>query len=307
MSATFTSIGECMVELSPAGDGLYRRGFAGDTLNTAWGVRALTAPDRLRVRYQTAVGTDRISDEMVAFLAAAGLDTGAIHRVPDRTVGLYMITLDGAERSFTYWRGQSAARLLASEAADFARHLADTDTAYVSGITLAILPAEDRDMLLGALEGVAARGGVVAFDPNYRARLWGSRDEARAAFRAACRVASIVLPTFSDEADLFGDPSSEATAERIAAYGAGEVVVKNGAEPCLVVADGRPERVPAVRVDEPVDTTGAGDGFNAGYLAARIAGRTPAEAAAHGHLVAARVVQVHGALAPPDRLADLRV
>ena len=113
MSKTFISIGECMAELQATDDGLYRLGFAGDTLNTAWYMRAMTRAENVTVDYVTAVGTDPLSSKMLAFLKSNGVGTRFIREVSDRTVGLYLITLTGAERNFTYWRSASAARLLA--------------------------------------------------------------------------------------------------------------------------------------------------------------------------------------------------
>src|SRR5690606_2461663 len=91
-------------------------------------------------------------------------------------------------------------------------------------------------------------------------------------------------------------------AERLGRSGVREIVVKNGEEPALVVADGVTSSVAAVRVEDAVDTTGAGDSFNGGYLAARLLGRPPAEAAERGHRVAAAVVRVRGAVAPFETL-----
>jgi 2-dehydro-3-deoxygluconokinase len=291
----FASIGECMVELSPASDGLYRRGFAGDTFNTAWTLRALTDPHAVRVRYVTALGDDALSDELFRFIGAAGIEPVA-RRLPGRTVGLYMITLDGHERSFTYWRDSSAARLLAEDERALAGALADVDCAYLSGITLAILPAEHRRRLLDALGTVRDRGGIVAFDANIRPRLWPDRATLRAGIEAGYRAATLALPTFADERDLFGDASIEACARRIAGLGVAEVVVKDGADPALVFTAEGIHRVPAEPVPRPVDTTGAGDSFNAGYLAARLGSAGPVEAARCGHRVAACVIQSHGAL-----------
>lgn len=302
----FAAIGECMVELSSVGEGLYRQGFAGDTFNTAWYVRALTEPSACVVRYVTAVGDDKLSDELLAFIAGSGIDASHIRRIAGRPVGLYAIHLDGHERSFSYWRDRSAARLLAADRDALAAALADADVAYFSGITLAILSAEDRRTLLDGLAGVRARGGTVAFDPNVRPRLWPDLETMRAGTEAGYAVATVALPTWPDERDVFGDGSIEAQIRRLQALGVSEIVVKAGADPCVVVADGVAETVPAVRVEAPVDTTGAGDSFNAGYLSARMAGMTPAAAARAGHAVAARVIGVKGALAPMAAVADLK-
>ena len=87
---------------------------------------------------------------------------------------------------------------------------------------------------------------------------------------------------------LWGDPSPEATIERLQAFGIGEIVVKNGPNSALVSAGGQPEHVPLPEVVVPVDTTAAGDSFNAGYMAARLSGENPAEAATAAHRLAGR-------------------
>ena len=110
-------------------------------------------------------------------------------------------------------------------------------------------------------------------------------------------MADIALPSFSDEEALFGDAAPEATAERLARLGVAEIVVKDGQNAAFLRCGKVMERVPAATVGA-VDTTGAGDAFNGGYLAARLAGQPPLAAARLGHAVAAAVVQVFGALAP---------
>lgn len=305
MAWIFAAVGECMIELSGAGDHLYRQGFAGDSFNTAWTVRGLAPAGEGVVRYVTAVGDDRLSDEFAGFVLAAGIDATHVRRIAGGRMGLYMIHLDGHERSFSYWRETAAARRLADDPAALEAAFADVDCAYFSGITLAILAPDARARLLAALAGARARGAMVAFDPNVRPRLWASEAEMRAATAAGYAAASVALPTWPDEEAMFADGSMDALADRALAAGCAEVVVKAGPEPCLVADAGGRVRVPAVAVERPVDTTGAGDSFNAGYLAARLAGLDPASAARRGHAVAARVIGVRGALAPPEMLAGL--
>ncbi len=154
---------------------------------------------------------------------------------------------------------------------------------------------------MAAAAAARKAGSLVAFDPNYRPRLWHGREEAQAAIADALAVTDIALPTFPDEQMLFGDSDPRETARRLART-VSEIVVKNGEQPALVVKDGAEEHVGAVHVAAPVDTTGAGDSFNGGYLAARLAGHPPVEAARRAHQVAAAVVQVRGALAPFETL-----
>lgn len=290
----FLSIGECMVELSGAGPGLWRQAFAGDTLNTAWYVRAALPAGR-SVGYLTAVGRDPISDAMVDFIARAGIETGWIARHPTRSAGLYMIDLKDGERSFTYWRDRSAARTLADDEAQLAAALRNAGLIYFSGITLAILPPDRREALLAAL---ARAPGQVAFDPNLRPKLWDSGAEMRDWITRGAAVADIALPSHEDEAAHFGDEDPEATAQRYRAAGVGEIVVKNGGGPmaALLPDADRPSELPPLPRRRPVDTTGAGDSFNGAYLAARLTGADIAEAIRAGHETALRVIAHRGAL-----------
>ncbi|WGH77230.1 sugar kinase [Jannaschia ovalis] len=289
------SIGECMVELAPAGpDGLFRRGFAGDTMNTAWYLARLR-PD-WAVGYLSAVGQDTISDAMLAFMAQAGIATEHVARRADRTVGLYLIELRDGERSFAYWRDRSAARRLAEDADALDRAFAGTDLIYLSGITLAVLKGDGRARLLDRLAAARAGGARIAFDPNLRPRLWPGTAAMCAAVTEAAGLADIVLPSHDDEATHFGDVDPAATRDRYAALGAGTVVVKDGPGDILAVSDGmraglRPD--PVARV---VDTTAAGDSFNAGFLAAHLAGESLDAALRAGAALSARVIGGRGAL-----------
>jgi 2-dehydro-3-deoxygluconokinase len=290
------SIGECMVEIGPAPEpGLYRMGFAGDTFNTAWYLRRRLPPE-WAVDYVSAVGTDAASQSMLTFMEDAMIGTSHVARLPDATVGLYLIELKDGERSFSYWRGQSAARRLAEDDGRLTRALRGATLAYLSGITLAILPPPDRARLLSALADFRAGGGRVAFDPNLRPRLWSAPADMTAAVTAAARVADIALPSFEDDAEAFGDADPEATARRYASLGAAEVVVKNGAGRMAALVEGAWHAHDPVPAREVVDTTAAGDSFNAGYLAERLTNATVDDALAAGSALAARVVGGRGAL-----------
>ncbi|SEN16128.1 2-keto-3-deoxygluconate kinase [Pseudorhodobacter antarcticus] len=288
------AIGEAMVEMAPLAGGAYQMGFAGDTLNTAWYARRVL-PEGWSVEYFTALGQDGVSDRMVGFLGAAGIGVGHIARLPGRTVGLYMIELRDGERSFAYWRGQSAARLLA-DAGRLARGLDGAGVVYLSGITLAILEGDGRDVLFAALRVARAAGAVVVFDPNLRPRLWDDTATMCDVVMQAAALSDIVLPSHEDEAAFFGDVDVAATAARYAKAGAGLVVVKNGGGEMMTLEDGvvglhAPEVGVAV-----VDSTAAGDSFNAGFLSAWLVGGDAAASVRAGAQLAARVIGQRGAL-----------
>ena len=290
------SVGEAMVEFAPVDSGRYARAFAGDTLNTSWYLARMGQP----VRYLTRVGADSLSDSFVAFVRGSGIDASGIGRDAERTMGLYMIELDGAERRFLYWRDNSAARRLADDPQTLDAGLAGAELIHVSGITLAIIGEAGRANLVAALSRARKAGAKVSFDANLRRRLWPDDATARDAQTAMYAVSDIALPSFDDEAALWGDASPHDTAARLATHGVGEIVVKNGADAAWV--DGAD--ISAARV-EARDTTGAGDSFNAGYLAARRLGKSPAEACGFAHRLAAEVVRWPGALAPAEAIAAL--
>jgi len=294
----FLSIGECMVELAQIGEDTYRRGFAGDTFNTAWYARRLL-PDDWDVGYLSAIGTDAVSAEMRAFMESAGVNTAALREIPDRSVGLYMISTDRGERSFSYWRGTSAARQLAEDEAWLDRHLADAGLVHFSGISLAILTPDHRHRLCDALNRARANGTTVSFDTNLRPRLWESTETMKAGLLLGASAADIVLPSFDEETELFGDARPDDTIARYTGQGAKTVVVKNGDAPLTAYSEtaGRITLTPTP-VDRITDTTAAGDSFAAALLARLAQGDTLEQAADTAMALAGQVIQFHGALVP---------
>lgn len=293
-----TCIGEVMIEVAPDGAG-WNVGMAGDTFNTAWYLRQCLSAD-YAVAYITRLGTDRRSDWMLAEMAAAGIETDGIQRDPIRLPGLYLIDLEGGERSFTYWRSSSAARAMAEEPAALARSLANADTLFLSAITLAILPSEGRTTLVDLLKARKKAGTRLVFDTNYRPALWESTEMARETIVRVAALADILLPSADDEALLFGDASPDASLARYINVGVPEIIIKSGGAQVPFAVNGTTfieERLPR---KTPVDTTAAGDSFGAGYLAARLGGATPRAAIRAAHAIAMQVISQPGALARID-------
>ena len=213
-------MGEAMVELSLASEpgGRAAVGFAGDTLNTAIYLKR-QAPD-LGVAYATCLGRDPLSDQMVSMMEAEALDCSLVARHDTRLPGLYAISTDGAgERSFYYWRDQSAARQMLAPGGLRLQDLARGRILYLSAITLAILPADHRQAFLDWLPVFRQAGGQLAFDSNYRPRLWTDPATARAAVETAWRQTDIALPSVDDEMALFGDASEVDVLNRLARFG----------------------------------------------------------------------------------------
>jgi 2-dehydro-3-deoxygluconokinase len=300
------SIGECMIEFSrtTAQGEVWLQRYGGDTLNTAVYLSRLGEA----VAYLTALGDDPYSAQMRQGWAAEGIDTTLVLTDSDRLPGLYMIQTNvQGERSFHYWRQNSAVRALfdCDGVEQALRRAEEAGLLYLTGITLSLFDQAGRSRLIDLCRKVRARGGKIAFDPNYRARGWAAPEHAREAFAAVASHVDFALPTFEDEAELHGDRSPEDCLRRWVGWGAAEVVVKLGAEGALA---GGPSGAVAVQTEPdrwPRDTTGAGDGFNAAYLVARRRGETPAAAAGRGNQLAGAVVKHTGALIPRHAMPDM--
>jgi 2-dehydro-3-deoxygluconokinase len=283
-------IGEAMIELALSGDHA-AVAVAGDTLNTAVYLKR-SAPE-LSVDYVSRLGTDQLSDKIREFIASEDIGTSRIERDHERTPGLYAISVDcNGERTFTYWRDTSAARDLFQDQ-DFSA-LDGYDVIYLSGISLAILPHPIRRALVRHLARSSAK---VAFDSNYRARLWHG-EEATEITREMWEIADIALPSLDDEMALLGESEAEVVARFALLKGKG--ALKRGAKGPLPIGEPADQRyTPAARI---IDTTAAGDSFNGAYLAAILAGKSQAEALQAGHRLASHVIGFHGAIIPKNQM-----
>jgi 2-dehydro-3-deoxygluconokinase len=293
-------IGECLVELNGAMSGNLRLAFGGDSLNTALYLARLTR-STISVQYVTVMGTDALTDAMIASWRTEGIDTSLVLSDSSRLPGLYLIQVaEDGERSFLYWRAESAARYLLRHSAfdRVAAELAEADLIYVSGISLAILPAEDRTRMLDLLVRLANRGIPIALDSNYRASLWASADLARSALTTLMPATRLMFATFDDEKCLWGDDTPEMTRVRLHAAKVPIVAIKLGAAGCLYSDGMAAIKVPAAPIATIIDTTAAGDAFNAGFLAGWLADRTPEECCRAGNTLAGTVIQHHGAIIP---------
>lgn len=285
--------GEAMFEYHSRGGAGLR--YGGDTLNTAIHM----ARRGCDVAYVTAVGTDPISDALVAAWAGEGIDTSHVHRHPDRSPGIYAIHLDDAgERSFLYWRDRSAAREMFALPA-MKRTLAEASSCelvYYSLISLAVVDDGGHAALLDLSRERKSAGRAVAYDSNYRPALWETPSQALAVSNAAVEAATIGLPTNVDERLLAGECQSERDiAARWHAAGCPEVVVKAGEAGCFHSGPDAQTTFEA-QATEVVDSSGAGDAFNAGYLSARLSGASVADSVESAQSLARATLRHLGAI-----------
>ncbi len=283
------SLGEVMVEMASA-DGVWLQSYGGDTFNTA----IYLARAGHQVDYMTALGDDHFSQEILAYLKADGVNTDTITCVPDRQPGLYTIHNDpSGEREFGYWRNSSPAR----ECFDQPVSLKHTpQVLYFSGITLAVMRSGIENLVEFIVE-LRSKGCRIVFDPNYRPKLWDNPLQAQEAYARVLKYCDIVLPTLDDETLLWGVTSIAECHQFYNNHGVKELVIKADGPSCHVFSDSEYIHKNATPV-AAIDTTGAGDSFNAGYLASRCHGNSILDAIDRAQQLAAQVVQHRGAVLP---------
>jgi 2-dehydro-3-deoxygluconokinase len=291
-------VGEVTIEFARGRDGRFGIACNGDTFNTA----VYLARAGIPTAFATALGDDPFSDGLVSLAAAEGVNGDLILRVAGRLPGLTVTDAEpaGAPRLYT-WCDTAPARELFElpQWSRIAEGLLAARMVYFSGITLSLYSNVAIGRFLAALELARQNGATVVFDGNFRPLGWkGDVARTRTVFMEALKRSDVALPAYDDEAVLWGDPSPEATVERMRAFGIGEIVVKNGPNSALVATAQAQEQVPVPELLVPVDHTAAGDSFNAGYLAARLGGATPTTAAAAAHRLAGEVIRHPGALLP---------
>ncbi|ATG79695.1 MULTISPECIES: sugar kinase [Pseudoalteromonas] len=297
-------IGECMVELSGQLFSSMQQNYGGDTMNTAIYLKKL-AGQSVDVNYVTCMGADTLSTAMIKQWQKHQLNTDFVLIAPDKQVGLYMIQNDvQGERSFQYWRSDSAAKYLVTHP-DF-NHivalLSHFDAIYLSGISLAILSVKDCNTLLEILTKLAHQGVDIIYDSNHRPALWASDEHCKKTNKVMYALANLSLLTFDDEVQIWADNNITACHFRLHKAGAQHVLIKTGADGCQYSNKNtsEPRYFKTNKVDNVTDTTAAGDSFNAGFLAYWLHGNSIEDCAKAGNLLAGQVIQHRGAIVGID-------
>jgi 2-dehydro-3-deoxygluconokinase len=297
-------MGECMAELQEIEPGYLRQSFAGDFYNTAvYLKRAFAHIDSCLL---TALGKDPLSEAMLTHCEREQLNCASVMRSPDRIPGLYWIKTDAeGERTFTYWRDNSAARQLMSLMDEVTRTaLLQADWFFFSGISLAVLEPHDRPLFWKLLAELKNSGVKIAFDPNYRARLWPNADSAKQHFEQAFSYCDLLLPGVDDFIQLYGITSATQIASFLSQFNIAEVVLKNGPSEICYINQGWAETYPVTPAENVVDTTSAGDSFNGVFIGARMSGTPVATAIQWAAAAAGLVIQHKGAIIPAEVFSE---
>ena len=287
-------IGEAMVELS---DNIDQLKFAGDSLNTAIYLKRELHNKKNTVAFFSALGNDLNSEKMIKFIESEGLTTNFIERRVNSGPGKYKIVTDKkGERNFHYWRDESAARTLFSKpcAVKF-QNLLEFDLVYITGISVAILPRKIQEDLLHFFSEFKQKGGLIAFDSNYRKTLWKSKKAARIMIKKYWQIADIALPSLDDEKDIFDLNTQDDVVNNLKQLGVKFGALKRGSKGPYSLTDNTNSFKYTI-VTNTKDTTAAGDSFNGAYLASLINGSSQDISLIKGHKLASRVIQNFGAI-----------
>ena len=153
------------------------------------------------------------------------------------------------------------------------------------------------------LEHLQHHPARIAFDSNYRPKLWEDQATARRMTEAAWRVCDIALPSVDDEIALFGDQDDQAVLTRLRNYGLRSGALKRGSRgPVPIDPDLPCPNLP--KAEKVVDTTAAGDSFNGAWMASTLGNCDPAMTLEHAHEQATRVIAHKGAIIPRSRLCE---
>lgn len=287
-----------MVELTQSSSKTLKQSFAGDVFNTAVYLKRVF--NQHEVHFISAIGVDQFSTDMLNSCHQESLNTELVFRIPEKNLGLYSIQTDNdGERSFTYWRNDSAARQIMQFVDEqVITQLRQADMVFFSGISLAVITPDHREKFWFFIEKLKSLGVKIVFDPNYRANMWASHTEAKAQFEQAFYQADIILPGVDDFKNLYGLMSPEQIVEFCKPFAIQELIIKNGQHGIYCWHEGNCDYLDIVPVDKVIDSTSAGDSFNGAYLGARLQGFSVAEAGNLASKVAAIVIQYPGAIVP---------
>ena len=295
MSVDLVCIGEPMLEFNQqstdaSGRRLYLEGFGGDTCNAA--VAASRAG--IRAAYATAIGRDPAGERFLELWAREGVDSSAVRLSDTHPTAVYFVTHGPAGHQFLYYRAGSAASTYGVADVPEAM-IAQARIVFASGISQGISNGA-ADAVFHAIAIARHNGVTVAYDTNYRPRLWPAT-RAAAVMHAAVAQSDIALPSLEDAQVLTGLDDPAAIVDFYLRLGPRIVVLKLGANGALLGTEAGHTPIPPFPCT-PVDGTGAGDTFCGSFLARLIKGDSPLDAATYAAAAAALKTEGYGAIAP---------
>ncbi|HAT1611944.1 TPA: sugar kinase [Raoultella planticola] len=269
----------------------FMKRVAGAELNVATGLARLG----LKVGWVSRVGKDSFGRFVLHSLAKEGIDARGVSEDSRYATGFQMKSKveNGTDPIVEYFRKGSAASHLSP--ADFrAEYFASARHLHLSGVAAA-LSESSYALLEQAATTMKAQGKTISFDPNLRPVLWKSEAEMVEKLNQLAFQADWVLPGIKEGMTLTGQRTPEGIADFYLTRGVQAVIIKTGCDGAwFKTAAGEQGAVAAIKVDNVVDTVGAGDGFAVGVISALLEGRTLQQAIRRGNKIGSLAIQVQG-------------
>lgn len=295
LSKTFGvfTMGDAMVTFDPAQTGPLRyvpsftRKVGGAELNFAIGCARLG----LHTKWASRLGGDEFARVIYNFARGEGVDMTNVEFVKGYPTSLNFkeVREDGSGKTF-YYRYQSPILTLEPEHIT-EEMLEGIDLIHLTGVFLAIDP-KNLAIVKRVLEIAREKEITVSFDPNIRLKLW-TLDQAKAAYHEVLPFVDILLTGLDEIEMIIGGASIGALENCAAQYNIDQLVIKDGSNGAKVLTGGTWYEKEAFSV-KPIDTVGAGDGFDAGYVYSVLNGYAPEEALRFANAVGALVTTVSG-------------
>jgi 2-dehydro-3-deoxygluconokinase len=285
-------IGECLIEFYEIGPHSYKQSVAGDVFNTLFYGSRLG----LRTGFISNFGSDELTKYIREVMDREGIDRNCTSYDENKTNGLYLISNKGVEPYYAFWRSDSAAKRTLQTIAEkkLEAYILSSRYFHFSAIILAVL--RERELLISLLQKVHGNV-IISFDTNVRKGLWDDVLKLKRFIEKSSHLIDILFVSKSDDESIFGKRTPEVLLDFYSGLGYKTVILRQGADDVIVFTPECTMHIPVLKGISIVDTTAAGDAFNAGFIASQIRGENMENSIRHAIECAAFVIGRQGALA----------
>ena len=294
MKINVCSIGEAMIEISNIKNSLYNQSFAGDTLNFC----NYLDKKKLNAFFLSAIGKSEINQSLLNFVKSKKISTKYIKQINQFEIGLYLIkNKDNGEKQFFYWRDESAAKQYFNNI-DFLnlyKELKNFDYIYFSGITLSIIHISKLNNFIKLLKLLKSKKIKIVFDFNIRPSRWNKKN-LNIFLDSVLKFVDICFLSGEDMNYWKNKNNIKSYEQIVRKYKLKHSIFRKNAKFTYVFLNKTRYVFKNKLLKKVVDTSGAGDGFNAAYLSNFIVNNDPVLALKAGSSLGSKIVMKKGAI-----------
>ena len=294
MKINVCSIGEAMIEISNIKNSSYSQSFAGDTLNFC----NYLDKKKLNAFFLSAIGKSEINQSLLDFVKSKNISTKYIKQINQFEIGLYLIkNKDNGEKQFFYWRDESAAKQYFNNI-DFLnlyKELKNFDYIYFSGITLSIIHISKLNNFIKLLKLLKSKKIKIVFDFNIRPSRWNKKN-LNIFLDSVLKIVDICFLSGEDMNYWKNKNNIKSYEQIVRKYKIKHSIFRKNAEYTYVFLNKTRYVFKNKLIKKVVDTSGAGDGFNAAYLSNFIVNNDPVLALKAGSSLGSKIVMKKGAI-----------